>query len=121
MNLSGFERAMIGILIGNTPQRRPADMKMAVHILELLDVTEEMITKLDGVPFSTLTNSGEHAGIDAELSADEAKFVARVMITNGNFGGRMLRLLIPLWERLYVNWEDLAPDGGPERRGRPGR
>lgn len=121
MELSGFERAMIGLLLGNTPQRRPAGMKMAVALLDRLEMTEEMITRLDGVPLLTLLSSEKHEGIDAELSADEGKFIAKVMITNGNFGGRMLRYLMPLWERLYPKWEELAADAGPERRRRPAR
>lgn len=121
MELSDVERVMIGLLVGNTPQRRPADMRMAVRVLELLEITESMIIDLDGMAVSALAESQEHEGIEVELSPDEAKFIVKVMVQNGNFGGRMLRLLIPLWERLYPNWEELAVEGEPEGRGRRGR
>lgn len=121
MGFSGFERLIIGIVVGNTPQRsRPADMKMAVQVLDRLEITESMIANLDGTPFHTIVSSEEHQGIDIDVSVDEAKFIVKTLLRNGNFGGRMLRLIIPLYERLYPKWEELAVDDQPRRRGRPG-
>lgn len=116
MEFSGFERAMTGIVVGNTPQPEPAGMHMAVRVLDVLEITEEMIVGLDGVVFSSIVDDEKYEGIEAELTPDEKKFIARLMVRNGGFGGRMLRLLIPLWERLYPNWEELA---AAEQPGRP--
>ena len=121
MEFTGFERAMMGLVVGNTPQPLPAGMHMAVRLLEVLEITEEMIVGLDGVVFSSIVGNEKYKGIETDLTPDEKKFVTKLMVRNGGFGGRMLRLLIPLWERLYANWEELALDGPAKRPGRPRR
>jgi len=83
-------------------------------------VTEEMMASLDGLGLSALVIQGGPGPVEVELTSDETKFITKVMVNHGQFGGRVLRLLIPLWERLYANWEELAPEPSGER-GRPAR
>lgn len=122
MGFSGFERSIIGVVVGNTPQPdRPSDMKMAVQVLDLLEITAEMVANLNGVPFLSIVSSDKYEGIEVDVTPDQAKFIVRTLLHNGNFGGLMLREVIPMYERLYPKWEELAPDTPSRQRGRARR
>jgi hypothetical protein len=106
---------MMAIFVGNTPQNRPSDMLTSVRIYDKIGLSEEEVAQHDGRPLAELLSAKDVIQID--LDAQEAKFVARIMVENGNFGARRLKHLIPLWERLYTKWEEF----GQERPGRERR
>lgn len=112
MQFDKFELAMIALVVGQVPQKKPADMKMAVTVLDSLDISAEETSKYAGRPMNEIMALSGEEPADVKLTADECKFVAKTMVTtavaNPQFGGNMLRLMIPLWEKLYPKWEELA-------------
>lgn len=108
MEVNRFQAMVMAIFVGNIPQKKPAGMLMAVRIFGKIPLEAAEIDACDGKPWATLLPLVNEAPVEIELSPDESKFMTKLMVDNVNFGGRVLSLLIPLWEELYPKWEEFG-------------
>ena len=108
MEVTRFQGVMMAIFVGNIPQKKPADMLMAVRIFEKIPLEASEVAAYNGKPWEVLMPLVGKEPVEIELSPDEAKFVAKLMVDNASFGAKILGLLIPMWEQLYPKWEEFG-------------
>ena len=107
MQFDKFEAFMMATFVGNVPQKKPSGMYMAVRIYSKLGFSDQELVEHDRQPLLELRQLFlKEEPVEIELDAEEAKFVAKTMVENANFGAKVLQWLIPLWERLYPKWEE---------------
>lgn len=111
MTLNLFEQFIISAVVGNRGQDKPAHMRLAVNVLDKIDLPIGEIEKLNRVSPHILASRDEDK--EVSFTSEESKFIVRTLrfMPKGNeWVGEQLTRLLPLWDRMYPEWVDLKED-----------
>lgn len=98
----------------------PKAWRCAINVIEKLDLTEDQLTASIGKSLDELHGQEETT---FAFTPDEAKFIVQQLIlqwerepatatwklANRPWVGRELAYLVPLWDKLYRQWEEITP------------